>query len=75
MSEHPTPRDGTPAVGTPPERMLLLELAEDLFNAYNYAGQNPWKTFDGRDVPRWPRLDAQVRGKWLAVALRAVERL
>lgn len=41
------------------------------FDAYNEAGPTPWKTFDGRDVPRWPALNDAVRGKWLA-AVRAV---
>lgn len=45
-----------------------LELAERLFNTYNEQGPNPWKTFDGRPVPRWPALSAQVQGKWRAVA-------
>lgn len=43
-------------------------LAEKMFNAYNEQGPNPWKTFDGRDVPRWDGLNDQVRAKWLAAA-------
>lgn len=39
-----------------------------MFNAYNEQGPNPWKTFDGRDVPRWSELSDQVRGKWTAAA-------
>jgi hypothetical protein len=46
----------------------MEQRAERLFNAYNEQGPNPWKTFDGRDVPRWPSLSDQVRQKWLAVA-------
>ena len=42
--------------------------AEALFNVYNEQGPNPWKTFDGRDVPRWPEISEQVRAKWSAVA-------
>jgi hypothetical protein len=48
-----------------------MELGEALFNAYNDQGPNPWKTFDGRDVPRWPDLSDQVRAKWRAVARAA----
>jgi hypothetical protein len=48
-----------------------VEFAEILFNAYNEQGPNPWKTFDGRDVPRWGELNDQVRGKWRAVATAA----
>jgi hypothetical protein len=51
--------------------MLPSEFAERLFNAYNEQGPNPWKTFDGRDVPRWPDLSEQVREKWTAVAIEA----
>lgn len=36
------------------------------FDAYNAAGATPWKTFDGRDVPRWPALTDAVREKWTA---------
>lgn len=45
-----------------------LNIAEKFFNAYNEQGPNPWKTFDGRDVPRWDSLNDQVRAKWCAVA-------
>lgn len=48
---------------------LTIERAERLFNAYNEQGPNPWKTFDGRDVPRWDGLNDQVRAKWVAVAV------
>jgi hypothetical protein len=41
-------------------------LAEEMFNAYNEQGPNPWKTFDGRDVPRWDAITDQVRAKWEA---------
>lgn len=46
-------------------------VAEQLFNAYNEEGPNPWKTFDGRDVPRWEGLNDAVRAKWVAVAAAA----
>lgn len=42
--------------------------AQQMFEAYNAQGPNPWKTFDGREVPRWPELSDQVRGKWVAAA-------
>lgn len=44
-----------------------------MFDAYNEAGPNPWKTFDGRPVPTWMELNDQVRGKWQAAALAAVK--
>lgn len=50
-------------------------LARALFEAYNEEGPNPWKTFDGRDVPRWEGLTDQVRAKWIAAARRAAELL
>lgn len=34
----------------------------------------PWQTFDGRPVPRWPELSAQVQAKWRAVARAALAR-
>lgn len=46
-------------------------LAEELFNAYNEEGPHPWKTFDGRDVPRWHAINDAVRAKWTAAARRA----
>lgn len=51
----------------------IEEIAIKLFNAYNDCGSNPWKTFDGRDVPRWPELSDQVQTKWKKVAETAVE--
>lgn len=44
------------------------KVGEFLFNAYNDHGETPWKTFDGRDVPRWPDLTDAVRAKWTASA-------
>lgn len=41
------------------------------FAEYNSAGATPWKTFDGRDVPRWPALNDDVRAKWTA-AVKAI---
>lgn len=46
-------------------------IAQQLFDAYNEKGPNPWKTHDGKDVPRWDALGAQVQGKWVAVVQRA----
>lgn len=51
------------------------QLAQNLFTAYNDEGPNPWKTWDGKDVPRWENLSGQVLRKWRAVARRALERL
>lgn len=47
-------------------------MAKKMFDAYNEQGPNPWKTFDGRDVPRWDAITDQVRGKWVAAASAAV---
>lgn len=49
-----------------------VELAEQMFNAYNEHGPTPWVTFDGRPVPRWPDLNDAVRAKWTAAAARAI---
>lgn len=49
-------------------------LAEAMFNAYNEVG-TPWKTFDGRDVPRWDAINDAVRAKWEAAATKARELL
>jgi hypothetical protein len=43
-------------------------LAEELFNAYNGEGPNPWKTWNGAPVPPWHACGEQVQGKWIAVA-------
>lgn len=48
------------------------QVAQRLFDVYNEQGPNPWKTFDGRPVPRWPELNDQVRAKWRAVAEESV---
>jgi hypothetical protein len=50
-----------------------VTLAQEMFQAYNDQGPNPWKTFDGRDVPRWPELSEQVQAKWRASAHKAKE--
>lgn len=54
---------------TPPYQAI----AKKLFNAYNAQGPNPWKTWDGKDVPTWDELNDQVRYKWTAVAVAAFE--
>lgn len=51
-----------------------MKLAEKMFNAYNEVG-TPWKTFDGRDVPRWPDINDAVRAKWTAAATTALREL
>lgn len=53
-----------------PEQVEALAVA--LFNAYNEQGPNPWKTWDGNDVPRWEQVNDQVRAKWSAVARRSL---
>ncbi len=50
-------------------------LAITLFGSYNDQGPNPWKTFDGRDVPQWGALSEQVKNKWIAAAQKARELL
>ncbi|HND53209.1 MAG TPA: hypothetical protein PLV92_12455 [Pirellulaceae bacterium] len=40
--------------------------ARRAFDAYNAAGANPGKTFDGRPVPAWEHLNDDVREKWCA---------
>lgn len=46
--------------------------AEGLFNAYGeHCG---WKTFDGRDMPRWDGINDAVRGHWKAAAEWALAR-
>lgn len=55
------------------EALRIEDIAEALFNAYNEESPNPWKTFDGRDVPRWNALSEQVRTKWRAAARKASE--
>lgn len=50
-----------------------VALAVKLFNAYNGCPPNPWKTWDGKDVPQWAQLSDQVRTKWIAVAEEARE--
>jgi hypothetical protein len=42
--------------------------AERIFNAYNAAGANPGKTWDGKPVPTWAGLNDDVRAKWVAAA-------
>lgn len=44
------------------------QLAAKLYTVYNEQGPNPWKTFDGRDVPKFERVGPQVKSKWIAVA-------
>lgn len=54
-------------------------LAEELFNAYNEEGPNPWQAHDGREVPRWneiaPEKRGQIHAKWRAAARKAVSSL
>ena len=47
---------------------IVEEHAREAFGAYNAAGPNPGKTWDGRDVPPWEDCGDQVRAKWRAAA-------
>jgi hypothetical protein len=42
------------------------------FDAYGNAGSQPWKTFDGRPMPRWHELEypqgALTKARWQAAA-------
>lgn len=44
-------------------------LAEMLFKSYNDAGDHPWRTYDGKAVPRWEDLGPDVQAKWTAAAV------
>lgn len=55
--------------------MTIVELARRLFEAYNAMPPNPNKTWDGKDVPPWDKLNDQVRGKWVGAALEAQKAL
>jgi hypothetical protein len=53
----------------------LETAARAAFVAYNEAvepGKTPWKTWDGKDVPRWDGLNDSVRAKWGASVMAAV---
>ena len=53
--------------------MTTTEIAVEMFNAYGaHCG---WKTFDGRDMPRWEGVNDAVRSHWVAVAEWAEENL
>lgn len=58
----------------------LEQTAQALYEAYNNQGPNPWKAFNGGDVPQWkdhaskrrvPDEKTPVELKWLAVAKKA----
>lgn len=42
--------------------------AKEMFEAYNAQGPNPWKTWNGGDVPSWDECGEQVQAKWIAAA-------
>lgn len=54
------------------EKEWVEDVAKRIFNAYNAEGPNPWKTWDGKEVPKWEQLTDQVRGKWIAAAREAL---
>jgi hypothetical protein len=56
-------------------RPELWPLAEALFDAYNAQGPNPGRTWDGKPVPPFADCGEQVRGKWLAAAREAEDRI
>lgn len=48
---------------------VIERAAQAAFARYNETvlpGQTPWKTWDGKDVPRWEGLNDSVRAKWRA---------
>jgi hypothetical protein len=53
---------------------ILEAVAKAAYEAYNEAGVNKWKTFDGRDVPQWEALNDAVKEKWMA-ATKQVDRI
>lgn len=52
-------------------KLDVERIAYFAFETYNQTGETPWKTFDGRDVPRWAALNDAVRAKWIA-AVKAI---
>lgn len=57
------------ATAAPELRESIVDgAAREAFNAYNAAGPNPGKTWDGKDVPAWQDCGDQVRAKWRAAA-------
>lgn len=53
------------------QKLDVERIAYFAFETYNQTGETPWKTFDGRDVPRWAALNDAVRAKWVA-AVKAI---
>lgn len=52
---------------------VVTQAARNLYAIYNETGSTPWKTSDGRDAPPWDGLSYDVRQKWEAVSLLALE--
>jgi hypothetical protein len=50
------------------EETRSAALAKVMFAAYNAAGPNPGKTWNGKDVPPWEKCGEQVQTKWTAAA-------
>ena len=42
----------------------FVPFAESAFNAYGEKAR--WKTFDGRDMPRWDQVGEDVQQRWVA---------
>jgi hypothetical protein len=50
----------------------VSEVAMGMFDAYGeHCG---WKTFDGRDMPRWDGINDAVRSHWMAAAKYAIDK-
>ena len=58
---------------TPHRSPSIVAYARRAFDAYNNAGANPGKTFDGRPVPAWENLNDDVREKWCAAVAAVFE--
>lgn len=51
----------------------VTPLARTMFDAY---GANcGWRTFNGREMPRWDDIDGRIQKNWKAAALAALESL
>ena len=50
------------ALPAAPKDWLSSITGEVGFEAYGGAGPNPWKTYNGGEMPRWPSLEATTAG-------------
>lgn len=58
-----------------PGFLFAQSLAKRMFAAYNAAGPNPGKTWNGQDVPPWENCGELVQAKWTAAAIEAARAL